>query len=241
MCRMVEKEEKVMNKRVLAGGLVIALAISMLGCKKETKKTDSGVKPTLTLIGHASTKIKTAEGTVIYIDPFAEGDYEEEADIVLVTHQHDDHNKVSLIKKKDDTEVITNEEALVDDVYNSFDVDGVKIEAVPAENSNHPRSQCVGYVISFDDISVYHAGDTSFVDEMKDMQSKNITYAMYPIDGVYNMDAEEATKCADTVGAKHNIAMHTDFYAYNEDKVKNFTPEGKLEVPYGTTIELEKE
>ena len=41
------------------------------------------MKPTLTLIGHASMKIKTAEGVVIYIDPYYDGDYTEPADIVL--------------------------------------------------------------------------------------------------------------------------------------------------------------
>lgn len=229
-----------MKKINLLIGLVIAMTVFLVGCKNKSDEAASKEKPTLTMIGHASTKIKTAEGTVIYIDPFAQGDYEEEADIILVTHQHDDHNQVRLVTQKDSTKVITNKEALTDGTYNCFEEKGVKIEPVPAENSNHPRSECVGYVITFDGISVYHAGDTSYIDDMKELASKNITYAMYPIDGEYNMDAEEAGKCADTVGAKHNIAMHTDFYDYNAEKVKSFTPKGKLEVSAGTTIKLEK-
>lgn len=229
-----------MKKKVLVGGFVMAMSVLLVGCRTKPDDAVSKGKPTLTMIGHASTKIKTGNGTVIYIDPFASGDYEEAADVILVTHQHDDHNHVSLVTKKDSTETITNAEALKDGNYNSFEVNGVKIEAVPAENSNHPRTECVGYIISFDGISVYHTGDTSYIDDMKDLTSRKLTYAMYPIDGEYNMDAEEATKCANTVGAKHNIAMHSDFYDYNEEKVKKFTPDGKLEVPAGTTIDLQK-
>ena len=55
------------------------------------------MKPTLTLIGHASMKIKTAEGVVIYIDPYYDGDYSEGADIILSTHEHFDHNVMTTV------------------------------------------------------------------------------------------------------------------------------------------------
>ena len=59
----------------------------------------------LTLIGHASMKIKTAEGVVIYIDPYYEGDYSEPADIILSTHEHHDHNAIDLVTRKEDCTV----------------------------------------------------------------------------------------------------------------------------------------
>ena len=40
-------------------------------------------------LGHASWKL-TAGGMTIYIDPY-EGEYDEEADIILVSHSHTDH------------------------------------------------------------------------------------------------------------------------------------------------------
>ncbi|MDH5267991.1 MAG: MBL fold metallo-hydrolase, partial [Candidatus Bathyarchaeota archaeon] len=40
-------------------------------------------------LGHASFIVK-AEGKTIYIDPY-EGEYDEKADLILVTHSHHDH------------------------------------------------------------------------------------------------------------------------------------------------------
>ena len=58
------------------------------------------MKDKLAYLGHASLKITTREGKVIYIDPFAgeESYYETPADLILVTHEHYDHNEISKIK-----------------------------------------------------------------------------------------------------------------------------------------------
>lgn len=194
-------------------------------------------KPTLTLIGHASVKIKTADGTVIYIDPYYEGDYSEEADIILVSHEHSDHNKVNLCKQKAGCVVLRasdtiNKKAVT---YNAFDIQGVTIQPVPAANKNHKISSSTGFVLTFDGIKVYHAGDTSKLTQMADLQAMNIDYALFPIDGKYNMNAAEAMECAALVGARHNTPMH-----YFEADPAGFTPENLLLIPYGETIELEK-
>ena len=39
--------------------------------------------PKLTWIGHASLKIQTAQGAVVYVDPYAPGDYSQPADLIL--------------------------------------------------------------------------------------------------------------------------------------------------------------
>ena len=54
----------------------------------------------MTFIGHASVKIKTTTGEVIYIDPYFPTDsYKEPADVILVTHGHSDHNRVDLCEE----------------------------------------------------------------------------------------------------------------------------------------------
>ena len=64
---------------------------------------------------------------------------------------------------------------------------------------------------------------------MEELKDKNIDYALYPIDGIYNMDAVEATEVANLVGAKNNIPIH-EFNSGDERKQENFTPEGRLEL-----------
>lgn len=196
------------------------------------------VVPTLTLIGHASVKIKTAEGVVIYIDPYQPGDYSEKADIILVSHEHSDHNKVKLCKQNEGCLVLRVKETInpKDLSYNIFEHLGVKIEPVPAANKNHSIKTTTGFVLTFDGITVYHAADTDKLDQMAQLAERNIDYAFFPIDGQYNMNAAEAMECAAIVGAKHNTPIH-----YFDADPAAFQPENLKPIAYGETVELTKE
>ncbi|WMJ86640.1 MBL fold metallo-hydrolase [Anaerocolumna sp. MB42-C2] len=159
--------------------------------------------------GHGSYRLTTDNGTVIYVDPYAGGGYDVEADIILVTHEHGDHNRIELAAKKKDCIIITDQEALEGGVYHKFFIKEVEIESVPAYNRNHSRSQCVGYILHFNSISFYASGDTSVTDYMVDkIPAYQLDYAVLPIDGIYNMNPEEAAKCAEIIGAKHVIPIH---------------------------------
>ena len=200
----------------------------------------TSVSDSMTFIGHATVKIKTADGMVIYIDPFQSGDYSDSANVVLVTHQHDDHNRTSMIKRKAGCQVITNSQALQNSVYNTFTIGNLVIKAVPAYNSNHSKNSCVGYVVEFNGIKIYHAGDTGFIPEMVDLAELNLDYALLPIDGIYNMTPEQAAIAADTMGVVFSIPIHTmpPTDTYDEAKVARFTPASKLVVHHGETIAL---
>lgn len=196
--------------------------------------------PTLTYIGHASVKIVASDGTVLYIDPnYYAGDYSDPADYVLVTHCHDDHQPHKDVTLKDGGQLITYKEALHDGTYETYDFGNIKIEAVAAGgNANHSIDSCIGYIVTVDGISVYHAGDTSMIDQMKELTERNIDYAMYPIDGIYNMNATEATEVANLVAARNSIPIH-EFDDYGKKKSDKFLPENRLVLEYGETIELQ--
>jgi L-ascorbate metabolism protein UlaG (beta-lactamase superfamily) len=217
---------------LLAAALLILPAMSSAETTAQAQKT-----PTLTLIGHASMKIKTSEGVVIYIDPYYQGDYSEKADIILVSHEHSDHNKVDLCQQNDGCLVFRVKETIntKNMTYNTFENMGVIIQPVPAANKNHSIKSSTGFVLNFDGITVYHSGDTSKLDQMSAMKKWNIDYAFFPIDGKYNMDAAEAMECAALVGAKHNTPMH-----YFDADVSAFQPENLLPIAYGETVELKK-
>lgn len=193
------------------------------------------MKSTLTLIGHASMKIKTAEGIVIYIDPYYEPDYSEPADIILSTHEHSDHNCIELVTPKEDCTVLRVKDTLNADLsHNTFEIKGVKIVPVTAGgNPNHHPNNTNGYLLSFDGLKIYHPGDTSKIPEMEALASENIDYAFFPIDGEYNMGPEEASECARIIGAKHNTPMHF----FSADPMK-FDAPNLLRMNYGDTIEL---
>lgn len=158
--------------------------------------------------GHASFRLTTSEGKVIFIDPFAGEGYKTPADLVLITHEHYDHNDINLITLNKGGFVIRSKDALADGVYRTFDSKGAFIKAVPAYNSHHDKNACVGYVIEVDGIKIYHAGDTDFIPEMNELKNENIDYALLPIDGTYTMNPEDATKAAIAINPKHMIPMH---------------------------------
>lgn len=192
---------------------------------------------TLTYIGHASVKIVAADGTVLYIDPnYAQGDYSDKADYILVTHGHSDHQPHPSLELKEDGQLITYEEALVDGEYKNYDFGNIQIETVAAGgNPNHNVDSCVGYLVTVDGVKIYHAGDTSMIEQMNNLTSQNIDYAMYPIDGTYNMDATEATEVANLVAAKNNIPIH-EYDVPGKKKSDAFQPEGRMLLEYGETI-----
>ncbi len=215
-------------------GFLSIISILILSIGASSAMADDAGTAYITLIGHASLKIKTSAGVVIYIDPYQPGDYSEKADIILISHEHSDHNKVSLVAQNEGCRILrvqdTNNK---DGTYNSFNIKGVLIEPVPAANRNHTIETTNGFVISFDGVKVYHASDTSKLPQMADLKAKGIDYAFFPIDGQYNMGPQEAAECAEMVGAKHSIPFHY----FNADVTK-FKPANLLSLPYGGTITI---
>ena len=189
--------------------------------------------------GHGSYRIISKDNVVIYIDPYAGEGYEVPADLILVTHQHGDHNQLQLVAKKPSCTIIQESEALLNGQYQSFEVLGIHIQAVAAYNKNHKREDSVGYIVTVDSVKVYCSGDTSTTEEMKDMAAMNLDYALLPIDGIYNMDAREATICAELINAKHSIPIHMKPGALFDRKLaETFTAKKRLIVEAGEEIEL---
>lgn len=190
--------------------------------------------------GHGSYRILTDEGIVIYVDPFLGEGYNLVADIILVTHEHNDHNHIELVPKKDETIIIRANNLRTGNIYHKTSVHGIEIEAVEAYNAKHDRATCVGYVLRFDGISLYASGDTSLTEDMENkLPVYNLDYALLPIDGIYNMDVTEAIKCAEIIGAKHTIPIHMKPMELFDEKIASkFITESALIVPAGKEIDL---
>lgn len=218
-------------------GLIIAMLAMGVGFVRGDASDDCAK---LTFIGHASVKLVTSAGKVIYIDPYYSNDgYKEPADYILVTHAHSDHSAVSKCEQAEGCKVIRWSDALLNgEEYQTFEEDGVRIEAVPSGGgSNHNVRSCVGYIVTVDGVSVYHAGDVEMNERMEALVGRDIDYAMYPVDGRYTMNPQEASDMANMIGAKNNIPIHGDGDKYIQQALE-FSADNKLLLIPGQTIYL---
>lgn len=168
----------------------------------------------ITFIGHGTLMFEFS-GKVIHIDPVGGmADYSQlpKADIILVTHEHGDHLDPQAIQvlRQDKTSLILTEKCaekvtggIVMKNGQTMTVHGVKIEAIPAYNlvhmrsegnPFHPKGNGNGYVLIFGDKRVYVAGDSENIPEMKAL--KDIDIAFLPMNLPYTMTPEMVADAA---------------------------------------------
>ena len=200
-----------MGKLFLVIGFV-SVMFAFTAFAQENYETDS-IKTSagnleITFIGHG-TLMFTFGGTVIHVDPWSRlADYSKmpKADIILLTHHHRDHldqvaverlltEKTTLILTETCSEKIKGGVVMKNGDLKTEK--GLKIEAVPAYNLVHMRSEGIpfhpkgvgnGYVITFGNKRVYVAGDTENIPEMKSLEKIDI--AFLPMNLPYTMTPE---------------------------------------------------
>ena len=197
--------------------------------------------PKLLYQGHGSYRLTADDGRIIFVDPYKGKGYDAPADIILVTHQHTDHNKIQRCAQKPNCRIITNVEALENGEHNSFDIDGITILAVEAANKNHNPKECVGYIITIDGFKIYASGDTSKTAQMDSFAALKLDYALFPGDGIFNMGLDEAAECARVIGAKRNILIHLKPGESVRNKFKKWNAQNKLLLVPGEEIVFHQE
>jgi len=235
--------------KVFKASILSAFSLGLLAAAMHAEGSSPQGAAELGYFGRASVKIKTAAGYVIYIDPYAPGDYTEPADLVLVTHGHGDHNQVKLVSLKAGTLIAASAGAVaaagarsVSEGDSFASADGkIKVEVMPAANKNHQRKESVGYLLSFDGLVLYHAGDTDYLSEMEGLASRGVDYALLPCDGFYNMGPAEAARCALAMKAKHAVPIHSDKSGlFSEKSARAVGGPGLIVLKPGETIRLAK-
>lgn len=173
-------------------------------------------------LGHDGFDIATSAGSVI-IDPF-QVESRRQADILLITHPHNDHCSIDDITKliKPSTVIVTEPDSaeklavakITGDTRtlqpgDTLTVNGLVIEAVPAYNTNkkfHPKqNNWLGFIITVDGVRIYHSGDTDIIPEMSAL---SVDIALLPVSGTYVMTADEAVIAAGQIKPKTAIPMH---------------------------------
>ncbi len=183
-----------------------------------------GVK--ISWLGHDTFKI--SNGKSIIIDPYKlKGKHR--ADILLITHEHFDHlskediervidANTSIVAPKQCKDVLSkmNLKVTIVKPNEKLQIEGIDIETVPAYNINkinpdtkkpfHPKEdEKVGYIVTINNVRIYHAGDTDAIEEMKNIKAD---IALLPVSGTYVMTADEAAAAVKMIKPKIAIPMH---------------------------------
>jgi L-ascorbate metabolism protein UlaG (beta-lactamase superfamily) len=196
-------------------------------------------------LGHASVRIETDDGHVVYVDPWSEvlgDDDPRDGDVVFVTHDDPDHWDPAAIAAVagDDAAVVVYEGVGTSDLDRevtelAYDgdltVDGIGVDAVPAHNDPngphtdedgdpfHAEGEVVGLLLTFDDTVVYVTSDTDFLPAHDRVRADVF---VPPIGGHYTMDRHEAADFAVSVGPDLVLPVHYDTFEAIETDVDAF-------------------
>jgi L-ascorbate metabolism protein UlaG (beta-lactamase superfamily) len=182
--------------------------------------------------GHDGYRIAAGNKT-IYIDPYKlpqKYNRTKDADLIFITHNHFDHLSIEDIDNliNSDTKIIcpyecvetlnkkySKNEIVTLNPKEKLTIENLKIEAVSAYNTNknfHPnRDNKIGFIISVNDLKIYHTGDTDIIPEMEGI---NPDIAFVPVSGTYVMNAEEAAKAVNEIIKPKKIAIPMHYNSF---------------------------
>jgi len=126
-----------------------------------------------------------------------------EADILLVTHQHHDHNNVKSIGGT----------PFLIEGPGEYEIKDVYIEGIPSFHdavSGKERGQNTIYIIEAEEIKICHLGDLGQKELTSEQLEKigEVDVLMIPVGGVFTIDAKEATRIMSQIEPNITIPMH---------------------------------
>jgi len=201
----------------------------------------------LKYFSHSAFQLTTSFGKKILIDPFLSGNptspvkaNEVETDYIILTHAHGDHigDSFDTAKRCNSTFICVNELAnyciskgfKAHNMHigggHNFEFGKVKF-TIAHHGSSTPDNQYAGepagVLISADDKTIYHTGDTGLFYDMKLIGELNsIDYMLLPIGDNFTMGIADAVKAVEFVSPKIAIPMHYNTFPVIEADPNKF-------------------
>ena len=187
---------------------------------------------------HSSIRMK--RDMTIYFDPFQINHDYNDADILLITHDHYDHyseEDIDRVVKKDTIvvapmdlkEKLLNhgfqiEQIVLVEPNQTYQVKGIEVHTIPAYNTNkafHKKEYgWVGYLITLDGTVYYVAGDT---DITKENLQVRCDVAFVPVGGTYTMTYEEGARLVNQIHPKIAVPIHYGSIVGTKEDGKKFS------------------
>ena len=160
-------------------------------------------------------------------------------DIILVSHDHYDHNSVRTVEKKDSV--------VVRDAGKK-NVKGVEIEGIKSfhdEVKGAKRGKNIIFKFKVDDITFCHLGDLGHIPDEEILDKiGEVDILFIPVGGVYTLDADSAWETANLIKSRIIVPMHYKIQGLSLpiSDVDPFLAKNKFKVIHvGNQIDIEKE
>jgi len=159
-------------------------------------------------LGHASFLITSRDGLRVITDPYTVGggiDYSpirETADVVVVSHDHSDHNNVSTVQGKPEVVKGSGKKTA-----KSIQFKGVGTSHDAAQGKQ--RGTNTVFCFTIDDMRLCHLGDLGHVlgpGQVTEIGAVDILFV--PVGGFFTIDASVASQVCDQLKPKIVIPMH---------------------------------
>jgi len=195
-------------------------------------------------LGHSCFLITSKGGLRVITDPYAVGGginyspIKETADIVVVSHGHDDHSNVSAVQGK--PEVIKG-----NDIKTARSVQFRGIATYHDDAQGKRGGLNTVFCFTIDDIKLCHLGDLGHVlspEQVSEIGAVDILFV--PVGGFYTIDASIASQVCDQLKPKIVIPMHfkTPKCAYPIAGVEDFLRGQKnVRRVEGSEVDFERE
>lgn len=161
--------------------------------------------------GHAAFYFASEKDLRLIIDPYEPGAFggaigygpiTDEADLVLISHDHADHNHIKGLLGK--PQVIRGK--------GTHHYQDLEIKGIPAfhdEGKGSQRGENTIFCFTLDEIKVAHLGDLGHIpNEEQIKQIGRVDLLLIPVGGVYTIDPAQATKTVEKIQPKIVIPMH---------------------------------
>lgn len=164
----------------------------------------------ITYLGHSAFKLRSTDATVV-TDPYPKSIGLQlprvSADVVTVSHQHEDHNYtdgVSGTARRDKPFII--------DALGEYEVSGVSVFGIHSYHDDEEgaaRGENIIYNILIDGISVVHLGDLGHT-LTKSMVSQigPADVVLCPVGGHFTIDPKKVSDCVSLLEPSYLIPMH---------------------------------
>ncbi len=206
-----------------AGLSLVLLAVAAVGA-------DDDAKPiTIRFHGQSFFELKSSKGTRIVFDPHAIEAYGRKsvlADLVLMSHLHDDHTQVSVVENFKKAKAINGLKEEKEEVrridWNNVNekFKDVTIKSVGTYHdamSGMQRGKNTAFIVEVDGLRIVHLGDLGHT--LSDAQVKRIgpvDVLMIPVGGVYTLNGLDAAKVVEQLKPKRLIIpMHFGTIVYD--------------------------